>query len=192
TGNAFRDEWLPLQVNSESLVNVRIEVQGAATDSLKVEVYNGNTLAYTAANVYGGETLWATTKITTGANRLHLIANANNTGPMTYLIEVRNIDTVPGSWRGVALSGGLNSVVRLQVPADGIYDVVLTFDDGAGQVLVDANATVALQSIEPAASTTTLRVPLKAGLHTFMLKQDTGSITPRTVWHISTKLRQLE
>ncbi len=192
TGNAFRDEWIPLQVNSEAPVNLRVVAQGAASDSLKVELYNGNTLAYSAAKVYGGETFWATTTIKAGSNRLRLIADAANTGPMSYLIEVRNVDTIPGSWRGVALSGGLNSVVRLHVPADGIYDVELTFDEGAGQVLVDANTTVALQSIEPAASTTTLRVPLKAGLHTFTLKQDTGSITPRTVWQIATKLRQLE
>jgi hypothetical protein len=108
---------------------------------------------------------------------------------MSYKIEVRSVDSIPGTWRGVALAGGLNSVVRVNAPVAGVYDVALTLDEGAGQVLVDAGASVALQSITPVSSSTTLRVPLAAGLHTFTLKQDSGPISPRTIWQIAASLR---
>jgi hypothetical protein len=187
--NAFREEWLPLRIAADAPVNLRIIATGAASDSLKVELFNGTTLAYSAAKIYGGETFWASTTIKAGTNRLHLAAAAGNTGPMSYKIEVRSVDSIPGTWRGVALAGGLNSVVRVNAPVAGVYDVALTLDEGAGQVLVDAGASVALQSITPVSSSTTLRVPLAAGLHTFTLKQDSGPISPRTIWQIAASLR---
>jgi IPT/TIG domain-containing protein len=174
-------------------VNLRIVATGAASDSLKVELYNATTLAYSAAKVYGGETFWASAAIKSGTNLLHLVAAAGNAGPMSYQIEVRGIASIPGTWSGVALNNGLNSVVRINAPTSGVYDVALVLEEGSGQVLVDASAPAqAIQAISPVSTSTTLRVPLSSGLHTFTLKQDSSPATPRTIWQIAASLRQAD
>jgi IPT/TIG domain len=193
TSNTFREEWLPLRVAADAPVNLRIVATGAASDSLKVDLYNATTLAYSAAKVYGGETFWASTTIKSGTNLLHLVAATGNAGPMSYQIEVRGIASIPGTWSGVALNNGLNSVVRVNAPTSGVYDVALVLDEGSGQVLVDAGAPAqAIQAISPVSTSTTLRVPLSSGLHTFTLKQDSSPATPRTVWQIAASLRQAD
>ncbi|MFL5803733.1 MAG: IPT/TIG domain-containing protein [Roseiflexaceae bacterium] len=191
--NIFREDWLPLRVTANAPINLRIIATGAASDSLKIELYNGATLGYSAAKVYGGETFWASAAIKSGTNRLHLVAASGNAAPMSYQIEVRGIASIPSAWAGVALSGGLNSVVQVNAPVSGVYDVALTLAEGSGQVLVDASAPVrAIQAISPVSTSTTLRVPLSSGLHTFTLKQDSSVSTPRTIWQIAASLRQAD
>ncbi len=161
--NAFGEEWLPLRIAADAPVNLRIIATGAPSDSLKVELFNGATLAYSAATVYGGDLLGQHDDQGFGTNRLHLAAAAGNASPMSYKIEVRSRRQHPrhmarrgAVWRPQLGRAGQRAGGRRLRCRD------LTLDEGAGQVLVDVGAAVALQSITPVSSSTTLRVPLAA------------------------------
>jgi hypothetical protein len=105
---------------------------------------------------------------------------------LDYQIDVKSIDAITGSWSGTSLSAGLNSTLRVNAPVAGTYNVTVTVSVGTGQVLIDATA-LAKQGIRVASSTTVLRVPLSAGLHSFTFQQDTGQ--PATSWTIAANLR---
>lgn len=194
TGNAFREEWLPLQFNTNAPVNVRVVVQGANTDALTVRLYNPSSQSYEASKIYGGETFWAATNIISGTNRIFVQAHNTNTGPISYRVEVRNVDSIPSTWSGVALGNGLNSVIRVRAPSAGTYDIELSLSAGSGQVLVNSGGTASREQefAVPAAINTTIRVPLTAGLHTFTFKQDTANGAPQNTWQIKAALRQTE
>jgi hypothetical protein len=187
-GNAFGEEWLPLQATGAAPVNLSVVASGGAiSDSLVVELYNGETLVYRADRVYSGETFWASADVAAGANRLHIVAAPGNSAPMSYQLGVLGIAEIPTTLQGLSLRGGLSSTLRLNAPVAGTYDLVLTMTEGLGMVLVDpqsgreAGATIA-------GSTSKLRVPLAAGLHTFVLQQDPS--TPHTLWELSASLRR--
>ena len=129
---------------------------------------------------------WGSAALATGTNLLHIIAPASNSGMLDYQIDVKAIDAISGSWSGTSLSAGLNSTLRVSAPVAGTYNVTVTVTTGTGQVLIDATA-LAQQGIHVASSTTVLRVPLSAGLHTFTFQQDAGQ--PVTSWEIAASLR---
>lgn len=189
TANAFGEEWLPLQVVAGSPVNIGVVASGGVpSDSLAIELYNGETLVYTAAKIYSGETFWATAALQAGANRVHVLAAAGNSGRMSYQIGVRDIAGIPGTWQGVALKGGLNSTLRVNAPIAGTYDLVLTMTEGLGLILVDPGAAAGVQGVAPASSSSMLRVPLSAGLHTLVVQHDPE--VARTVWEVAATLRR--
>jgi hypothetical protein len=192
TSNAFREEWLPLRAVAGSPVNVRVTATGAAADSVRVELYNGANLIYSAAKVYGGEVFWGTSSLTAGTNLLHIVAASGNTGQMGYNVDVRSVASIPSTWQGVARGNGLNSVFKLNAPVSGTYVVTLTVSEGAGQVMIDQTSAAMSQSPTalPPGSTTVLRVPLLAGPHTFKLLQDLNQ--PRTIWQIASALRRAD
>lgn len=190
TGDAFSDEWLPLQAAAGQPVNIKVSAVGATGDSLKVELYNGDTLAYTAANVYGGEVLWSTSTLNTGTNRIRISSNAGNTGPMTYQVDVVPIPSIPAGWQGITSGNGINSVATINVPRAGAYTMVLTVTEGSAIMLVDVEGTTQnVYRVQPSASTTIIRLPLSAGLHTFTCIQDPSA--PRTDWQVSLAPREL-
>src|SRR6185503_11417490 len=96
-------------------------------------------------------------------------------------------DAITGSWSGTSRSTGLNSILRVNAPVAGTYNVTVTVTVGTGQILIDA-AALAKQGIGVSSSTTTLRVPLSAGLHTFTFQQ--GTAQPATSWQIAASTRQ--
>jgi hypothetical protein len=192
-GNAFREEWLPLRAAAAGPINLKVTATGAASDSLRVELYNSGQLVYSAATVYGGEVFWGNAALATGTNLIHIIAGAGNSGQLGYQIELRTVASIPTTWQGVARNTGLNSVVQLNAPVAGTYVVTLTVSEGSGQVLIDQTALAALRvrpDLSPTASTTVLHVPLSAGMHTFKCQQDPSQ--PRTVWQIATGLRRAD
>lgn len=189
-GNDFGEEWLPIHLTADTPVNIKVIAQGSnAGDSLSVELYNspGGLPVFTAGNVYKDEIYWATSQLVSGTNLLRIGANAGNTAAMSYQIEVMGVAAIPTTWSGVSLGNGLNSTVQLIAPEDGVYNVTMTVSVGAGQVQIN-NATLAQQEAGLASSSTTLRVPLSAGPHTFVFQQDPGQ--PTTEWQIATSLRR--
>ena len=186
--NAFTQEWLPIQTGADIPVNLKVSVAGAAADALQIELYKANSTdpPYRIAKVYGGEIAWGSAALATGTNLLHIIAPATNGGRLDYQIDVKAIDAITGSWSGTSLSAGLNSTLRVSAPVAGTYNVTVTVTTGTGQVLIDATV-LAKKGIHVASSTTVLRVPLSAGLHTFTFKQDAGQ--PLTSWEIAASLR---
>ncbi len=189
-GNVFREEWLPIQLTTGRPVNIRVIATGAAADALQVELFNGSTLSYTANPIYGGETFWATAQLTAGQNLLHIIAKDGNTGAVGYTIEVSEIPSIPFAWDGVTQGNGKNSTITVRAPAVGAYTMVITTIDGSGIVLIDEAANTSPTIVQRLSSTTTtIRVPLNSGAHTFTFRQDPGA--PKTTWHIELAVREL-
>jgi hypothetical protein len=186
--NAFTEEWLPIQMNAGLPVNLKVSVTGAATDALQLELYKADSTEapYRIAKIYGGEITWGSAAVANGANLLHIIAPATNSGMLDYQIDVKAIDTISSSWWGTSLGAGLNSTLRVSAPVAGTYNVTVTVATGTGQVLIDSAALVK-QGFHVASSTTVLRVPLSAGLHTFTFQQDAGE--PITSWELAASLR---
>ncbi len=186
--NAFTEEWLPIQAGAGVPVNLKVSVTGAAADALQIELYKVDSAdaPYRIAKVYGGEIAWGSAALANGTNLLHIIAPASNSGMLDYQIDIKPIDAIPGSWSGTSLSAGLNSTLRVSAPVAGTYNVTVTVTAGTGQLLIDTTAS-AKQGIHVASSTTVLRVPLSAGLHTFTFQQDAGQ--PVTSWEIAADLR---
>jgi hypothetical protein len=192
--NAFVEEWLPIQSSSGALVNLKLTASGAASDWLRVELYKagGSQPVYTLAKVYGGEVLWGTSALAGGGNLLHIVAPAGNSGALSYQVEVRAVDTIPGAWSGTSASAGLNSVLSVNAPVAGTYNITVSISAGSGQLLVDraAGAGAALRGVRIASTTTVLRVPLSAGRHTFTFQQDPAQ-SP-TVWQVAAGLRSAD
>ncbi len=194
SGNDFNQEWLPIHIQADTPVNIKVSAQGgSASDSLYIELYNGfgQPPVLSAPTVYRDEVFWATANLRAGINLVRIVANGGNTGAMDYQIEVSGVNDIPTAWSGVSLGGGLNSAVRVNAPVDGVYNIVLTITVGAGQLQINNPALAqALRNAELDSSTLTLRVPLQAGPHVFVFQQDTGQ--PRTEWQIAASLRSTE
>jgi hypothetical protein len=189
--NAFREEWVPIQTNAAGPINLKIVASGGNPgDSLLVELYNGNTLASRAEQVLSGETFWTTSDLGTGDNRLHIVAAPTNTASMSYQIIAADIPTIPSSVQGVAMATGLTSTFRLNAPASGTYNVVITTTEGLAQVVIDPMTGIQARAIPTPASTAVLRVPLNAGLHTFVIEQDRNG--PRAVWEVAVSPRRID
>jgi hypothetical protein len=186
---AFKDEWIPLQIEGGRPVNLTVTATGAVNDSIKIELYSdpAQPPRYTASTIFGSEVFWANTALTTGTNLLHIVAASGNASPISYQVEVRSIAEIPTSWQGVAHGAGLKSTVQVFAPADGVYNVVVTVENGAGQVFID-QVSQQRAGLTPNSSATTLRVPLSRGPHTFTFEQD--SAAPSTTWQIATSLRE--
>ena len=186
SGNAFREEWIPLQVTSGQSVNIRVAATGTYTDALQIELFNGDTRVYSATTIYGGEVFWATSNLAPGNNRLRLVTPSNNSEQMHYQVDVQAIEEIPYTWEGVTHGNGINPIVQVEAPVSGVYDVVLEIEEGLGQIIID-NGTPTTSDVSLASSSTTLRVPLSAGMHTFTWEQDPSQSVTR--WSIETKLR---
>jgi hypothetical protein len=192
--NAFTEEWLPLQRGGDSPVNIRISATGTASDSLLLELYNpgAGSPSYSVKTVYGGEVVWGASTLANGTNLLRIVAPTTNTGRMDYQIDVVDVAAIPAAVSGVSMEAGLQSVMRLNAPVAGTYNVTVTVTAGSGQVLIDEPSTSAFatRNIRLNSSSTTLRVPLSAGMHTFTFVQDPGQ--PKTTWQIDAGLRRAD
>lgn len=188
-GNAFTEEWIPVYVTGDAQVNMRLAVNGAAADAMKVEIYNADAKVYSADTVYGTEVFWGSTALAKGRNLIHVVAPATNAGKIAYDLVLYGVASIPSNWAGISRGAGLQSTITLNAPVDGTYQVVVTVDSGSGQIKVDSAAGLALARGPVGRGTvSTLRVPLKAGTHSFVFAQDSG--LPSTTWAISTSLRK--
>lgn len=155
-------------------------------ESMRVDFYNGDKAVYTAEKVYGGETFWAPSSIISGTNRIRLIATGQK---MSYEVSVLPVASAPNTWSGVAMKDGINPTALLDAPVAGVYDVVLTLEEGEGNLKVGgATGTASLSEASVAANVVSVRVELSKGQHTFTVVQDPAH--PRTVWSMSVKLRR--
>lgn len=190
-GNTFRDEWIPVQVAAGSAVNVRIAATGAVSDAIQIEVYNGDAKTYTVEKVYGSEVFWANTALAQGKNLIHITTPEANRGQIGYDLTLNAITAIPTSWSGVSHGTGLQSMTRLNAPVDGTYVVTVTVESGAGQVQIDpATGSSRGTASRPQSAESVLRIPLKAGVHTFVFQQDAGQES--TTWSIAAALRKAD
>lgn len=189
TNNAFREEWIPVQVAAGATVNARIAVSGAAGDALQVEIYNGDSKVYTAANVYGGEVFWGSAVLAQGKNLIRIVAPERNSGQMAYELTLNAVASMPTGWNGVSRGAGLQSAISVNAPVSGTYLVTVTVESGAGQVKIDPGQ-AQTRSMATNGTTSVLRVPLTAGLHTFVFQQDAA--LEATTWSIATSLRKAD
>ncbi|MBC8163856.1 MAG: hypothetical protein H7Z42_21825 [Roseiflexaceae bacterium] len=190
-GNAFREEWIPVNVAAGAPVNLRIAASGAATDALLFEVYNADSKVYTAEKVYGGEVFWGSSALTAGKNLVHVVALEGNVGQMAFEFSLNAVAAVPSSWGGNSRGTGLQSTISLNAPVSGTYLVTITVESGAGLVRIDPGTTQSrTRGVSPTSTVSVLRVPLKAGPHTFVFQQDAA--VEATAWSVSTALRKAD
>jgi hypothetical protein len=190
-GNDFAQEWLPIRSDTNRRVNIKVTaLDGAANDALQVQLFRSGqeNAAFTAAKVLRGEVFWATTDLVSGTNLLRIAALNTNTAAMQYQVEISSVGAIPATWSGIAHGDGLSSTLTVNAPRDGIYTVVLTLTVGAGQLLIESPtpAPSAAQALPMAGSNLTLRVPLTAGPHRFVFRQDAAQ--PRTEWQVDARL----
>lgn len=189
--NDFAQEWLPIRSATNQRVNIKVTATGStAGDGLQVQLFRPGRQnpSFSAANVLRGEVFWATTDLVSGTNLLRIAALNDNTADMEYQVEITEVGSIPTTWSGVALGDGLSSAITLNAPNDGIYTVVLTLTVGAGQLLIESPAPTPsiAQATPQSGSSVTLRVPLTAGDHRFVFRQDADQ--PRTEWQVATRL----
>jgi len=184
TGNAFEAEWLPLELAAGTPANVRLELGGALDDGLRVEMYDAGsaTPVYTTPVVYGGESVWWTHDLTAGLNGLHLVAEAGNSGPLTYTLSVEPLAAPAATWEGVAKGGAGRSVVRFDVPSAGLYRVDLETPVGFAQVQVDEAGTAG-RTMQAAGHSGGFDIELEPGEHDLTVAQADRFAT--TTWALS-------
>ncbi|MBX0329872.1 IPT/TIG domain-containing protein [Oscillochloris sp. ZM17-4] len=190
-GNDFGDESLPIQLAATTPINIRVTAtDGGPNDSLRVEIFEADaaTPSFSAAAVYKGEVLWATSSLPEGTSLLRVSAAAGNSAPMSYAVEISGVGTIPLTWSGVARGEGINSAITLTAPEDGVYTVTLTLASGNGQVIIDGGTPQTKAAARVNSANLTLRVPLRAGPHHFAFIQDTTQVS--TSWQIATSLLQ--
>lgn len=193
SGDSYRAEWVPLRFSTAKPANYIIKAYGAASDSISVNLFQGDTQVGTLNTIYGGEALWLSSTIAKDLNRLLVQAAANNTGPISYEISILDIPNIPTNLSGVSYGQGLNSTHTINAPLRGVYTFTVSFSEGAGVMTVESlSQTAAAPStiVLPAnASQTVIRVPLEAGLHTIKITQD-AAVT-RSAWSLDIQTRQI-
>lgn len=173
----FVEEWLPIQLNTATQVNLALAVTGAAGDNLALEVTQpGQSLRVPLSAVYAGETTWSTLDLPAGISLIHLTADAANVGTLAYALTISTIPTTDYTWSGQSDFRGLYSHIRLQFPSDGLYQFDLGVTDGRYQFLLDDNY------IQKTAETnTSVTYFASAGLHDLYLHHDT---TEGAAWSV--------
>lgn len=181
TGDAFDEAWFPLAYTDTISVNVTVEVAGAATDQVLMELYNsaGTTPEWTVT-AYGGETVWIPASLVAlsgGVNRLHFSATGN-TGAVNVVTTVHDVPTTPYAWVGDARGNGVHSQILLDVPTSGLYEFDFGVQSGRFQfALNDAYFQTSVEQSGPV----TVYVP--AGRHTLTVRQD--SAVALTEWAVA-------
>ena len=169
-GDLFKNEVIPVQVAADVEVNVSVEVAGASTDNLSVDLYNGGTLASTIP-VAGTETVWFTGRLTAGANSLRIAAITAAANTLAYTITVDVIHSPTQALKGLSLkTSKVYSTVRVNFPSDGLYDFTVTAASGSRyQLRLDTNY---LTTIVTGTNGNTSAYFVPAGIHTLVISQD--------------------
>jgi hypothetical protein len=182
-GAFFAEERVPLQVDAARPVNLSITANGAATDSLVVELYNGATKVFTSSKVYGGEVAWWSSSLVAGANSLRVVA-AGNSASLAYSVSITPVAQTPFTWSGVtygntARANSGNSSILLSFPAAGLYRFTIGASAGRYQLLLDDRY---LQKTITDTTSTVLTAFVPAGSHRLRVSQDPAAATTR--WNV--------
>ncbi len=173
TGNDFSEEWLPLSLAAGTTANLMLELTGAPGDKLVVELYNAGSTNpdFTLDGVLGSEEVWANFTLSSGINRIRLLAAGANTGELSYdltLSAVPNAGTV--NWGGNSRGANpVHSEIVINFPTTGVYHFAITNTVGFANLVLDT----ALQQIPPAPNLTTgYDLQVTAGPHIVYVIQD--------------------
>jgi hypothetical protein len=179
-GNAFFEEWLPLNLAVAAPANFELALTGDSGHALDVHLYGptGTTPVSSVTGIFGGETLWWTTDLPPGVSRIQIVADAAN-GPLAYDLTIHARPGVPASWTGTSLGAGNNAQARFEVGAAGLYDLVYDVTAGRYQFLVDSEPLIQ-KTVEAAG---TVRYYLGAGTHELTVVQDTNEAA--TGWSLA-------
>jgi hypothetical protein len=128
-GNDFSAEWLPVHLGNDTRANVVITATGSMSDSLLLQIWDRSNNTMSAQPIWGTETVWATTLLPQDA-RLHLLANPDNEGRLTYEIAIHPIPKIDYGWTGQSLAAGINPEVQLVAPVKGLYRVAVSIFEG--------------------------------------------------------------
>lgn len=186
----FVEEWLPINIGENTAVNLEMSVTGAMSDSLQFMIVNGLTGATETTRlerIYGTETLWATFDLSP-ADRIHIMADNGNTGRLSYQLKITPLKDATYVWQGQSLAAGLNSEVRMDLDADGVYRVELQVLSGLAIFNVDPTSRSPLAPTT--GYTTAVTTSLTSGVHYFVVEQQ--SAAPSTKWIMTVSLLSAE
>ncbi len=175
-GNDFNQEWLPIALDAATTVNLSLDLDGAAADSLRLEVYKAgsNYPDFISPYFMGTEKGWITFDLSAGANRLRLLTSQNS-GPLRYELEATAVPLASNfSWDGFSLANGANSTVMVNFPSSGLYRFSLDAADGFANLMLDDHMP------SRANSATSYDVMVDAGWHEVYVVQDPAY--PATDW----------
>lgn len=164
SGNDFSEEWLPVHVGTDTLVNAVLTIAGADADTVTLEVWDGASLLETVAPVYGTESVWATFTLPADG-RIHLTADGNGS-PIAYAVEIIDIPSPTFSWAGTSLARTLNSTIQVDLQVGGFYKIQGDYATGFASLLIDPPALNHAPQ-----SDLDMIVELNAGLHSFVTLQ---------------------
>ncbi len=173
-GGFASQERIPLQMEADSLVNVRVVMTGPASESAVVELYNGETKVAESAKVFGGELVWFTGKIVAGANALHITTDSSIA--LSYDINVSAVADVPVSLAGIsygapAHTSGGNSNAHFNFPQSGLYSFQITANSGRFQFVLDQNF---LQRTSDTSAVLNFTAFVPKGIHNIMVVHDSS------------------
>lgn len=184
--NEFSEEWLTVETGTDMLVNLVITVTGDITDSLSLHVWNAITETVTVEPLYGSEVVWQTMTLP-GNGRIHLVADGANANPLAYEIAIHPIPSTTYFLSGRSLADGLNSDVRIDLPANGRYAVTVNSYEGFTNFLPDLNVSAANSAANLGGTNTQYyEFDAAAGMVTFTSFQSDGF--PVTVWDATVEL----
>ena len=165
--NDFTEEWLPIHLGQAAAVNMSVSVDGAAADSLLVEVQDGSGAVLDSLELFGLETAWSTLDLTADA-RIRLTA-VGNTAPVAYEIALTAVPEPDTDWAGISAGNGAASHVRIHFPTAGLYTFDLGQSAGRYQLLVNDEF---IQKTVEGDTAVTYFVP--AGTHDIVIDQDSA------------------
>jgi hypothetical protein len=178
-GNDFDEEWLTVHTGSDVMVNLVITLTGSVSDSLSLEIWDAISETLTLAPVYGSETVWVTTMLP-GDGRIHLTAPGNDS-PLSYELAIRSIPSVTATFYGRSLGNGENSLVQVDLPADGEYLVQVIYPEGLLNFLPNSLVHLTNGSIFGGGGVIEYSLNREAGPITFIAQQDPAfPVTPWT------------
>lgn len=179
-GSFFSVEHIPLHVETNQPVNLRIAATGSAGDSLVVELYNESKKVFTSVRVFGGEVAWGSSALVAGANALRIVAGGNNAA-LTYTVQVSPLGQPPFTWAGKSYgANGDNSSIRLTFPEAGLYKFTFGAAKG-GRYQMRLSTNYLQKTVTDAGASFTAFVP--QGTYPLVIDQD--SQTSSTSWSVA-------
>ncbi len=180
SANDFREEWLPITLDTGQTVNLELLVDGSSIDSFSLEIYGatGITPTYTLENFLGSETVWTNFPLAAGLNRIHLVADEANASSLAYDLEVTAVPADgTASWGGFALDSGNHSSIMVNFTQSGLYRFEILNESGFANLVLDDNIT-ALRA--PLSIGSSYDIQVSAGMHEIFTVQDANY--PATDW----------
>ncbi|NHZ72431.1 MAG: hypothetical protein GWP17_05045 [Aquificales bacterium] len=169
TGDDFDMEWLPINLDGATAVNIAALITGTSGDSVDVKILDANDVVLDTVTVNAGETTWTTLDLPAGTSRLQVDA-AGNTDQLAYDITV---DALPSgaayTWDGEAIGTGTNSVARISFTQSGLYTFTYGIDSGMGRYQFLVNENFIQKTVE---SNGAVVYYISAGTHELTIDQD--------------------